>query len=273
MNLSRSLVIGLVTLVPVVAAPMTSVAEEATSDRVTAYCRLLIGRPEATDPAGARVTIVPGTIVLPGGNAEKEATDFLRLIDDLKASYRLAQVDPTDSAVVSLEPGATADLPTVGGLGIRGTLINSTREQATYRITLTEGGKTLAEPTISVRHGGRAVVGSRDGEAAPYVFLVIEPLPRLPSASAVRVPKLLERVTPTYPEAARNARLEGMVLIECTIGADGTVKSTRVVRGEPMGLTEAAIKAVSQWKFDPVRNDRGEALQSVFTVTIRFALD
>ena len=55
---------------------------------------------------------------------------------------------------------------------------------------------------------------------------------------------LVTRIQPEYPSDAKKAKIEGVVVLECTIDADGAVRDLKPVRSEPMGLTEAAIKAV-----------------------------
>ena len=204
------------------------------------------------------------------------------MIDQLKDAYRLGTVEPAGSAVVSLTQDETKDVPSVpGGPSIRATLVSADEKSATYRVSLAEGAKTLAEPTIRVERGSRAIVGSRDGEAAPYLFLLVEPLPPPPGhapgatpgqKAQVTEPKLLKKVNPIYPAEARQARLEGLVLLECTIDPTGRVASTKTIRGEPMGLTEAAAAAVRQWEFEPATNAAGRPVEVQFTVTIRFAL-
>lgn len=88
---------------------------------------------------------------------------------------------------------------------------------------------------------------------------------------AVSAPTILERVLPKYTEAARRARVEGTVILEAIIGADGGVHGVRVLKSLPMGLDQEAIKAVEGWKFRPGR--RGEqAVNVYFTLTVRFEL-
>src|SRR5262249_48381585 len=84
----------------------------------------------------------------------------------------------------------------------------------------------------------------------------------------VKPPKLLRRVEPTYPEAARRSRGEGRVVLEIVIGADGKVAQARVVRSIP-GLDEAALAAVKQWVYAPTVN-AGVRVPLVMTVTVDF---
>jgi len=277
--LARSLVVSsLLAVVP--AAPSLAAMAEPPS-AVATYFRLLVGRPNAA-PGETSILVVPGTVVVPGESAEQQATTILKVIDQLMEAYRLGTVEPAGSAVVPLQPNETKDVPSVtGGPTLRATLLAADEKSATYRIALTENGKLLAEPVIRVQRGSRGIVGSRDGEAAPYLFLVVEPLPPPPGkartaapgqAAPVSEPKLIKKVNPSYPDEAKRAKLEGIVLLECAIDTSGRVKGTKAIRGEPMGLTEAAIAAVSQWEFEPARLADGRPVEVLFTVTIRFAL-
>ncbi len=133
---------------------------------------------------------------------------------------------------------------------------------------------------IRVLRGGRAIVGSRDGAAAPYLFLLVEPFPPLPEGAQgptagqgdITQPKILKKVNPVYPDEAKRARLEGVVLLQATLGTNGRAADVKVLRGEPMGLSEAAVAAVRQWEWEPARNAKGQAVNVVMTLTIRFAL-
>jgi protein TonB len=99
---------------------------------------------------------------------------------------------------------------------------------------------------------------------------------RTPQPAPVRVggpikpPKQLKRVDPEYPSMARSARLEGIVILETTIGADGKVADVRVLRSIPL-LDTAAMDAVRQWAYEPTFVN-GVAVPVIMTVTVRFAL-
>jgi TonB family protein len=66
----------------------------------------------------------------------------------------------------------------------------------------------------------------------------------------VAPPQKMIDVKPNYPDEARAAKAKGVVLLEVTIAADGSVSNALVLRSIPM-LDQAAIDALMQWKFQP----------------------
>lgn len=80
-------------------------------------------------------------------------------------------------------------------------------------------------------------------------------------------------VNPKYTDAAKRARIEGMVEIEAVILADGTVGETRVIKSIDalLGLDDEAVKAVRAWKFMPATRF-GQPLASVVVLVMRFDL-
>jgi TonB family protein len=75
--------------------------------------------------------------------------------------------------------------------------------------------------------------------------------------------KVLSRVTPVYPELARKMHIHGMVRVETEVRANGSVKSTRVLGGNPV-LVDAAVDAISKWKFEPGQSETTEVVQLSF---------
>jgi len=84
-------------------------------------------------------------------------------------------------------------------------------------------------------------------------------------------PKKISGPNPLYPEAARRARIQGVVVLECTINKQGTVKQAKVLRGLPLGLTEAAVDAVQKWRFQPSTLN-GKPVEVLYILTVRFNL-
>jgi TonB family protein len=84
-------------------------------------------------------------------------------------------------------------------------------------------------------------------------------------------PVKLSGPNPLYPEAARRARIQGVVVLECIIGKDGQVKDVKVLRGLPLGLTESAVDAVTSWKFKASTLNE-KPVEVLYILTVRFNL-
>ena len=82
------------------------------------------------------------------------------------------------------------------------------------------------------------------------------PEPPLKSSAPLRVSegvqeaRLLNRVTPAYPVLARQARMEGTVVLRAVIGRDGIVREVELLSGPPLFAREA-MEAVRQWRYQP----------------------
>jgi TonB family protein len=98
----------------------------------------------------------------------------------------------------------------------------------------------------------------------------------LTDPAAIRVgggitpPRKTVDVRPEYPPDAREARVQGVVIVEVLIGTDGKVEQTKVLRSIPQ-LDQAAVDAVRQWEFTPTLLN-GEAKKVIMTVTVNFTL-
>ena len=97
------------------------------------------------------------------------------------------------------------------------------------------------------------------------------PPPPPAPAGLVEGPALVTRVEPVYPDLARRAGIEGTVELEVSIDAKGAVTEVEVVRGLPLGLSDAAADAVRRWKYRPARTASGP-VASRKSVRIRFVL-
>jgi len=86
----------------------------------------------------------------------------------------------------------------------------------------------------------------------------------------IKSPKIIKQVDPVYPEIARQASVEGVVIIEATTDIYGRVRGIKILRSIPL-LDQAAIDAVTQWVYEPIIID-GRPRGVVFTVTVRFQL-
>jgi TonB family protein len=83
---------------------------------------------------------------------------------------------------------------------------------------------------------------------------------------------VLKTVQPTYPSRAVNGKLEGWVDVEFTVAETGKVKDVSVRASSIPGVfEEAAIKAVSQWRYKPVVRD-AKPVPVRSEIRIRFTL-
>ena len=102
------------------------------------------------------------------------------------------------------------------------------------------------------------------------------PPPPPPPPAPVRVggnikpPTKTKDVRPTYPSIAQSARVQGVVIIEATIGPDGRVQEAKVLRSIAL-LDAAALDAVKQWVFTPTTLN-GVPVPVIMTVTVNFTL-
>ncbi len=117
------------------------------------------------------------------------------------------------------------------------------------------------------------VLESGDAAEAPAPAAPAPPAApaEVPAAGLVEGPVILKRVDPIYPDLARRAGIDGTVELEVSIDATGKVTDVEVVRGLPLGLSQAAADAVHQWTYRPARTAAGPVATRK-SVRIRFAL-
>ena len=81
---------------------------------------------------------------------------------------------------------------------------------------------------------------------------------------------LVERIEPDYPQAARQQKIQGPVVLDVHIATDGRVQDVSVVSGADP-LAQASTAAVKRWRFKPqVKN--GRAVEAETRVTLNFRL-
>jgi len=101
-------------------------------------------------------------------------------------------------------------------------------------------------------------------------------LPKIATPQRVRVSSgvqsglLVRKVPPAYPPLARQARIQGTVVLQAQISKNGDIENLQLVSGHPM-LAPAAIEAVKQWKYKPYLLN-GEPVEVETTVQVNFTL-
>jgi protein TonB len=147
-------------------------------------------------------------------------------------------------------------------------------------------GTDIAPETDPVRNpGGDAVIGALDvgsttgisgalPTSAPPEVLPPPPPPQPRVArvghQGIREPKRLQYSVPEYPKIARDAHIEGTVILEAVLDVTGRVHSVRVLRSVPL-LDHAAISAVREWRYTPTELN-GVPVQVLMTITVNFSL-
>jgi periplasmic protein TonB len=131
-----------------------------------------------------------------------------------------------------------------------------------------EGG---VEGGIEGGEAGGVVGGIPGGVPGPT------PVPEPEQEAPIRIggpviaPVRVKVVNPVYSEIARKARVQGPVILEAIIDKQGNVTDVRVLRGLPMGLSQAAAEAVRKWKYQPATMF-GKPVSVYLTVTVQFTL-
>ena len=91
-----------------------------------------------------------------------------------------------------------------------------------------------------------------------------------PATNAAQRERLAEAIPPAYPPLAQHMNVQGSVVLQALIGADGTVQNLRKLSG-PEILASAAQQAVRSWRFKPVYQN-GQAVETRATITVNFSI-
>jgi TonB family protein len=154
-------------------------------------------------------------------------------------------------------------------------------DAALLRPTLAIPGHTKKEESASAAGAdtpalvaGGSINGVPNGIAPVLtnVPAVVPPkvAPQKDTSSELEAAVLLRQVQPRYPRLAREAQVEGTVVLEGVVGTDGTLHNLRVVRGDPR-LVQAAMDAARQWRYKPSRL-HGQPVESETQIIINFSL-
>ena len=114
------------------------------------------------------------------------------------------------------------------------------------------------------------MVRLRDSPKAMVAVPKIATPQRVRVSSGVQSGLLIRKVPPTYPPLARQARIQGTVILQAQISKTGDIENLQLISGHPM-LAPAAIEAVKQWKYKPYLLN-GEPVEVETTVQVNFSL-
>ena len=165
------------------------------------------------------------------------------------------------SAVIS-KTGAIESLQMVGGHPMLVPAALDAVKQWRYRRYEVNGIPVRVETTVRVAFAEASEDGS--GTSAP-----LAETPVSVSAEDMR-PRLVYRALPVYPPLARQARIQGAVVLRIVINPLGEVRDAQLVSGHPM-LAPAAVEAVRKWRYIPYESD-GRVVEMQTEVRVIFSL-
>jgi protein TonB len=126
--------------------------------------------------------------------------------------------------------------------------------------------------------GGGGLLGALGGNATgaapppppPPPPAPVKPTGPIKVGGNVQEAKVIARPNPVYPPLARQARIQGNVVLHAIIDKDGRVGELQVVSGHPL-LVQSALEAVKNWRYQPTTLN-GEAVEVDTTITVNFVL-
>jgi TonB family protein len=154
----------------------------------------------------------------------------------------------TDSLANRLRAARTTDLPDAPGLNPGG-------QQVQVSLPLNSAGPVPPPPPAP---------------APPPPVQTAPPTPQPRVGGQVREAQILTQTSPEYPLAARQARVQGSVVISAVVGADGHIKSVKPISGPPL-LQNPAAAAVKQWVYKPATLN-GIPVESETRIELNFTL-
>ena len=95
---------------------------------------------------------------------------------------------------------------------------------------------------------------------------------RGPYANPVTLPTCVYCPDPQYTDAAREAKVQGHVMLRVLVSADGRASQIQIAQGIGTGLDDRAVQSVRSWKFAPARDGARRAVPAWITVEIIFRL-
>lgn len=135
-------------------------------------------------------------------------------------------------------------------------------------------------PQVSNDSGGPGAIGPGNGDqgdpqlslltnAHPIVTPTIQrPVKRPRISGGVEQGLLIQDVKPVYPRWAREAGVQGEVILQAVIDKNGRIENLRVISGNPL-LVKAALDAVKQWRYRPYLLN-GEPVEVETQITVNF---
>lgn len=203
---------------------------------------------QASNPSRAALANTPPSIIV-NGNAPAENHD------SPVSTSRLSSVAKQDT------PHVTSDM------------MNATLNSHPVSSQRVDGGQADAAPSLDGVAAPASANGAMPGGMGSSE-VASPPEPEIKSEGPVKIgglvkePRLISSVLPVYPLFAKQAHIEGDVVIKTTIDKNGSVTHMEVVSGPTM-LRQPALEALGRWKYEASRLN-GQPVSVQLLVTLRF---
>jgi TonB family protein len=179
-----------------------------------------------------------------------------RTVRSIKAKSGPARIDPQPVTPVSTPPIVKSRPAPVGAE-------NPAARVSSGDLVVYQDGKVIYRAKSPQAGEEPGYAGNLAAGKIPEVAPVL-----LPSNLAEQY--LVERIEPAYPDSSREQHVQGQVLLQVTVSAEGTVEKLAVISGDPQ-LATAAGAAVRQWRFRPLLKE-GRAIEFQTQISVDFRL-
>jgi TonB family protein len=242
--------------------------------------------------AGASAWALPLELGAFGRQADGQARLEIRLAETMPGAGLIESVVQGSDQRVYLHPAPLATgadvtsarvvQPSAGLFGVSVTfsdaaaarIASATAAHLGRPMAIVLDGNVISAGTVRGPFSNSAVITGVTEVSAQQLAARLAPVSGRDAArGAVTLPQPLTQVKPEYTQAAMVARIEGTVLLEAVVLADGSVGKVAVVRSldSTYGLDQRAIDAASQWTFKPGTKD-GKPVAVAVTLEMTFAL-
>ena len=185
----------------------------------------------------------------------------------LRQTPTAVEIPREDTQIYTLDEDLTptGEAPTTGGVAIPEGLGDIQVEQRRADLPTEVPGVTIERDTSIAPEDSDINIPDDAGLGDRNIDMQVE-------VQVDQKPSVLRKVEPKYPEAARRANREAVVMVEFTVDVNGRATDIKVAEPKGFGFDEAAIEAIERWRFTPAKKD-GESVPMRVRQPIRFNLD
>jgi TonB family protein len=218
--------------------------------------------PQFTQPAAPSAPPASAEIVAPHGNSVAVAPGK----PAATSASQPAATRPSNAAVAT--PAAPAPSRVTGNMVAESLNAHPVTAQRSTQDQDFQAPSVDAAPSADSASDGAlpSILSSSSGPAAPEVKAEVP----VKVGGNVREPRLTYSVQPVYPVIAKEAHVQGDVVVATTIDQKGNVVHTEVISGPPM-LRGAALAALKRWRYEPSQLN-GEPIAVQMMVTLKFRM-